>query len=70
MTFSFLSLWTNLIYDGLLRSQILFMWLLISDKLSKKRWKEEQKKIKKGKDEIIKYVTNCIINLYYQSIVS
>jgi hypothetical protein len=25
MTLSFLSLWTNLLYDGLLRSQILFM---------------------------------------------
>ena len=28
------------------------MWLLISDKLPKKRWKEKQKKIKKGKDGI------------------
>ena len=46
------------------------MWLLISDKLSKKIWKEEQKKVKKSKDGIIKYVTNCIINLYYQSVVS
>ena len=46
------------------------MWLLISDKLPKKRWKEKQKKVKKGKDEIIKYVTNCIIYLYYESVVS
>ena len=52
MTLSFLSLWTNLLYDGLLRSQILFILLLISDKLSKKRWKEKQKKVKKGKDGI------------------
>ena len=34
------------------------------------RWKEKQKMIKKGKDGIIKYVTNCIIYLYYQSVVS
>ena len=52
MILSFLSMWTNLLYDGLLRLQILFMWLLISDKFPKKRLKEKQKKVKKGKYEI------------------
>ena len=38
----------------------------------KKKKKDEklQKKVKKGKDGIIKYVTNRIIYLYYQSVVS
>ena len=39
MILPFLSLWTNLLYDRLLRLQILFMWLLISDKLPKKNMK-------------------------------
>ena len=30
----------------------------------------KKKKVKKGKDGIIKYMTNCIIYLYYQSVVS
>ena len=51
MTLSFLSLWTNLLYDGLLKSQILFMWLFISDKLPKKN-EREIKDRKKGKDGI------------------
>ena len=43
------------------------MWLLISDKLPGKK---KKKKKKEGKDGIVKYVTNCIIYLYYQSVVS
>ena len=47
------------------------MWLLISDKLPKKKdKKKKQKKVKNGKDGIIKYEIDCIIYLYYQSVVS
>ena len=60
-----------MLYDGLLMSHILFMWLLISDKLPKKKdKKKKQKKVKNGKDGIIKYEIDCIIYLYYQSVVS
>ena len=46
------------------------MRLLISDKLPKKDEKRDKRKSKKGKDGIIKYLTNCIIYLYYQNVVS
>ena len=44
MILPFLSLWTNLLYDRLLRLQILFMWLLISDKLPKKKYEKINKR--------------------------
>ena len=39
-------------------------------KKKKKMKRETKESKKKSKDGIIKYVTNCIINLYYQSVVS
>ena len=55
MTLPILSSWTNLLYGGLLRSQILFLWLLISEKLPKKKKMKREKETKesqKGKDGI------------------
>ena len=52
MTLSFLSPWTNLLYDGLLRSQILFMLLLISNKWPKKKKREKKRETKESKKKI------------------
>ena len=53
MTLLFLSSLTNLLYDGLLRSQILFPMIINKQEIAQKRKeKEKQKKVKKGIDGI------------------